>query len=48
MEAVSLDNLAIVAAVAFAAPLLLGLAPGLRIPSVLLEILAGWCWARPS
>lgn len=41
MEAVSLDNLAIVAAVAFAAPLLLGLAPGLRIPSVLLEILAG-------
>ena len=41
MEAVSLDNLAIVAAVAFGAPLLLGLAPGLRIPSVLLEILAG-------
>src|SRR5438477_2834612 len=41
MEAVSLDNLAIVAAVAFAAPLLLGLAPWLRVPSVLVEILAG-------
>jgi Kef-type K+ transport system membrane component KefB len=41
MEAVSLDNLAIVAAVAFAAPLLLGFAPGLRAPSVLVEILAG-------
>ncbi|MEP6640731.1 MAG: cation:proton antiporter [Gaiellales bacterium] len=37
----SLDNLAIVAAVAFAAPLLLGFAPGLRAPSVLIEILAG-------
>jgi Kef-type K+ transport system membrane component KefB len=41
MEAVSLDNLAIVAAVAFAAPLLLGFAPWLRAPSVLIEILAG-------
>ena len=41
MEAVSLDNLAIVSAVAFAAPLLLGFAPWLRAPSVLIEILAG-------
>jgi Kef-type K+ transport system membrane component KefB len=41
MEAVSLDNLAIISAVAFAAPLLLGFAPWLRAPSVLIEILAG-------
>jgi Kef-type K+ transport system membrane component KefB len=41
MDAVSFDNLAIVAAVAFAAPLLLGLVPALRVPSVLLEIGAG-------
>lgn len=41
MEAVSLDNLAIIAAVAFAAPLALGFAPWLRAPSVLIEILAG-------
>ena len=41
MDTVSFDNLAIVAAVAFAAPLLLGLVPALRIPSVLLEIGAG-------
>jgi Kef-type K+ transport system membrane component KefB len=41
VDAVSFDNLAIVAAVAFAAPLLLGLAPWLRAPSVLVEILAG-------
>jgi Kef-type K+ transport system membrane component KefB len=41
MEAVSLNNLAIVCAVAFAAPLLLGLASWLRAPSVLIEILAG-------
>ena len=41
MDAVSFDNLAAVAAVAFAAPLLLGLAPALRLPSVLLEITAG-------
>lgn len=34
-------NLLIVAAVAFAAPLLLGLAPALRFPAVVLEILAG-------
>ena len=41
MDAVSFDNLAAVAAVAFVAPLLLGLAPALRVPSVLLEIGAG-------
>jgi len=41
MEAVSLNNLAIVCAVAFAAPLMLGFAPWLRAPSVLIEILAG-------
>jgi Kef-type K+ transport system membrane component KefB len=41
MDAVSFDNLAAVAAVAFVAPLLLGLAPALRLPSVLLEIGAG-------
>jgi Kef-type K+ transport system membrane component KefB len=37
----SLDGLLIVAAVAFAAPFLLGLAPGLRLPAVVLEIVAG-------
>jgi Kef-type K+ transport system membrane component KefB len=37
----SLDGLLIVVAVAFAAPFLLGLAPSLRIPAVVLEILAG-------
>jgi Kef-type K+ transport system membrane component KefB len=41
MDAVSFDNLAAVAAVAFLAPLILGLAPALRLPSVLLEIGAG-------
>jgi Kef-type K+ transport system membrane component KefB len=41
VDAVTFDNLAAVAAVAFAAPLLLGLAPGVRVPSVLLEIGAG-------
>jgi Kef-type K+ transport system membrane component KefB len=35
------DNLLLVAAVAFAAPFLLGLRPSLRLPSVVLEILAG-------
>jgi Kef-type K+ transport system membrane component KefB len=35
------DNLLVVAAVAFAAPFLLGLRPSLRLPSVVLEILAG-------
>jgi Kef-type K+ transport system membrane component KefB len=35
------DNLLIVVAVAFAAPLILGLFPGVRLPSVVLEIVAG-------
>ena len=38
---VHFTNLLIVVAAAFAAPLLLGLAPGLRLPSVVLEIVAG-------
>ncbi|MGH2968219.1 MAG: cation:proton antiporter [Solirubrobacteraceae bacterium] len=37
----SFENLLIVMAVAFAAPLLLGLFPRLRLPSVVLEIVAG-------
>ena len=37
----SFTSLAIVAAVAFAAPLALGLAPALRLPSVVLEIVLG-------
>jgi Kef-type K+ transport system membrane component KefB len=37
----SLDNLLLVMAVAFSAPLLLGLFPGLQLPSVVLEIVAG-------
>jgi Kef-type K+ transport system membrane component KefB len=37
----SLDGLLVVVAVAFAAPFLLGLLPGLRIPAVVLEIVAG-------
>jgi Kef-type K+ transport system membrane component KefB len=41
VDTVSFDNLAIVAAVAFLSPLVLGLAPRLRVPSVLVEILAG-------
>ena len=35
------DNLLIVVAVAFAAPLLLGFFPSLKLPSVVLEIIAG-------
>jgi Kef-type K+ transport system membrane component KefB len=35
------DNLLIVVAVAFAAPLLLGFFPGVKLPSVVLEILTG-------
>jgi Kef-type K+ transport system membrane component KefB len=35
------DDLLLVAAVAFAAPFLLGLKPSLRLPSVVLEIIAG-------
>lgn len=41
MPAVSLVNLALVAVVAFAVPLLLGFAPGLRLPATVVEILAG-------
>ena len=38
---VQFTNLLIVVAVAFAAPFTLGLAPGLRLPAVVLEIVAG-------
>ncbi len=38
---VSFSSLAIVSAVAFAAPLALGLAPSLRLPAVVLEIVLG-------
>jgi Kef-type K+ transport system membrane component KefB len=38
---VSFSGLLVVAAIAFAAPLLLGLAPSLRLPAVVLEIVAG-------
>jgi Kef-type K+ transport system membrane component KefB len=41
VQALTLQNLAVVAAIAFASPLLLGLLPGLRVPSVLVEIGAG-------
>ena len=37
----SFENLLIVSAIAFAAPFLLGLFPGVRLPSVVLEIVAG-------
>ena len=37
----SFENLVVVAAVAFAAPFLLGLFPRVRLPSVVLEIVAG-------
>jgi len=38
---IEFTNLLIVAGVAFTAPLLLGFAPGLRLPAVVLEIVAG-------
>jgi Kef-type K+ transport system membrane component KefB len=41
MAGLEFTNLVVVAAVAFTAPLLLGLAPGLRLPAVVLEIVAG-------
>ena len=41
MPYISLTGLVIVAAIAFLVPLGLGLAPSLRIPSVVLEIVAG-------
>jgi Kef-type K+ transport system membrane component KefB len=37
----SFDGLLIIVAIAFAAPFLLGLAPGLRIPAVVVELTAG-------
>jgi Kef-type K+ transport system membrane component KefB len=41
MKEPGFTNLLIVMAVAFAAPFLLGLAPRLRLPSVVFEIVAG-------
>ena len=41
MEEISFTGLVVVAAVALLAPLLLGLAPRLRLPPVVLEIVAG-------
>jgi len=41
MPEIDFDNLLIVAVVAFTAPLLLGLSPRLRLPAVVLEIVAG-------
>lgn len=41
MPEVSFTNLVLVAAIAFGAPLLLGLVPRLRLPAVVLEIVAG-------
>jgi Kef-type K+ transport system membrane component KefB len=38
---IDFSGLLIVAAVAFSAPLLLGLAPTLRLPAVVLELVAG-------
>ena len=41
MSELDLSGLVVVVAVAFSAPLVLGLAPALRLPSVVLEIVAG-------
>jgi Kef-type K+ transport system membrane component KefB len=41
MPDVSFDNLLIISAIAALAPLLAGALPGLRIPAVVLEIIAG-------
>ena len=41
MSEIDFSGLVIVAAVAFSAPLLLGLAPAVRLPAVVLEIVAG-------
>jgi Kef-type K+ transport system membrane component KefB len=41
MAELGFSDLLLVAAVAFSAPLLLGLAPALRLPSVVLELIAG-------
>jgi Kef-type K+ transport system membrane component KefB len=41
MTGIAFGNLLIVVAIAFAVPLVLGFAPGLRLPSVVVEIVAG-------
>ena len=41
MNEIDFSGLVVVAAVAFSAPLLLGLAPALRLPAVVLEFVAG-------
>ena len=41
MSEVSFDNLLIVFVIAVAVPLLLGFAPRLRVPSVVIEIIVG-------
>ena len=41
MPEISFENLIIVAAAAFVAPLVLGLAPGFRLPAIVLEIIFG-------
>jgi Kef-type K+ transport system membrane component KefB len=41
VHAPSFTGLLVVAAIALAAPLLLGLVPALRVPAVVLEIVAG-------
>ncbi|MQA76769.1 MAG: cation:proton antiporter, partial [Solirubrobacterales bacterium] len=41
MDELSFNGLVVVAAAAFAAPMLLGLAPRVRLPSAVLEIVAG-------
>jgi Kef-type K+ transport system membrane component KefB len=41
MEGIAFTNLAIVAAVAFGVPLVLGLVPWLRLPALVLELIAG-------
>jgi len=41
MAELEFTNLVVVAAVAFSAPLLLGLAPAIRLPAVVLELVAG-------
>ena len=56
MPEISLVGVLIVAAVAFVVPLALGLVPALRVPSVVVEIVAGiligpavlgsWRWMR--
>jgi Kef-type K+ transport system membrane component KefB len=41
MPAVSFDNLLIISAIAVLAPLIAGSAPRMRVPAVVLEIVAG-------